>query len=212
MIELRAAYLSAADSAVGLLRDRAVAARWWAPSALPEFSVAGLAGHLAHQVFSVPAALANDVPDQPPIGLFDHYERSRWRGAGIDDEVNVGIRQHGAELAADGADALADRMATTIAELTQQLRDEPEGRAVFLPWGPWSLRLEDFLTTRLMEIAVHCDDLAVSVGIETPELPETALAPVLALLGGLAVRRHGQAAVLRALARAERAPATINAI
>jgi len=83
---------------------------------------------------------------------------------------------------------------------------------VHVPWGPWALSLDDFLTTRLLEIAVHCDDLAVSVGVPTPPLDPPALDPVLALLTRLAVRRHGQAAVLRAFSRAERAPATIAAI
>jgi hypothetical protein len=74
------------------------------------------------------------------------------------------------------------------------------------------LRLDDFLVTRMMEIAVHSDDLAVSTGVPTPELPAEVLEPVLALLTGLAVRRHGQPAVLRALSRAERAPDRINAL
>jgi hypothetical protein len=57
----------------------------------------------------------------------------------------------------------------------------------------------------MMEIAVHSDDLASSVGVATPELPDTVLGPVLDLLVGVSVRRHGQTAVLRALSRAERA-------
>jgi hypothetical protein len=64
----------------------------------------------------------------------------------------------------------------------------------------------------MMELAVHMDDLAVSVGITAPELSTTAFDPVLTLLTRLAARRHGQAALLRALARAERAPAVINAL
>jgi hypothetical protein len=81
-----------------------------------------------------------------------------------------------------------------------------------MPWTGWSLRLDDFLTTRLMEIAVHSDDLAVSVGVPAPELPLAALDPVVVLLSRLALRRHGQAALLRALSRAERAPTTIAAL
>jgi hypothetical protein len=42
-------------------------------------------------------------------------------------------------------------------------------------------------------------------------LPDGVLGPVLSLLTRLAVRRHGQSAVLAALTRAERAPAAINA-
>ena len=75
----------------------------------------------------------------------------------------------------------------------------------------WGLRLDDLLVTRMMEIAVHSDDLAVSVGIATPQLPAQVLDPVLKLLADLAVRRHGAVALLRALSRSERAPATISA-
>ena len=78
--------------------------------------------------------------------------------------------------------------------------------------GPWSLTLEDFLTTRMLEITVHCDDLVYSVGVETPPQPPEAIAAVVTLLARLAVRRHGSTAVLRALSRTERAPGTIAAI
>jgi hypothetical protein len=88
---------------------------------------------------------------------------------------------------------------------------EPAGRLVRPSWVSWTLALDDFLITRMMEIAVHSDDLALSVGVVTPALPSAVLDPVLSLLSGLAVRRHGPTAVLRALSRSERAPATIAA-
>jgi hypothetical protein len=37
--------------------------------------------------------------------------------------------------------------------------------------GRWFLRFDDFLLTFLVELVVHTDDLAVSVGIPTPDLP-----------------------------------------
>lgn len=80
------------------------------------------------------------------------------------------------------------------------------------PWTRWALTLEDFLTARLMEIAVHGDDLAVSVGVGTPVLPEDVSQAVRHLLVDLAAQRHGVAAVLRALSRAERAPVSIAAL
>ena len=61
------------------------------------------------------------------------------------------------------------------------------------------------------EMVVHGDDLASSVGLPTPEYPEAAIEPVLALLTGVAARRHGQTAVVRALSRPQRAPASISA-
>ncbi|MEV6375425.1 maleylpyruvate isomerase N-terminal domain-containing protein [Micromonospora musae] len=212
MAAIRTAYLTAARSAVRLLGDPAVAERWDQPSALAEFGVAGLAGHLASQVFQVEAVLAEPVPAGDPIGLLDHYARGSWIGASVDDDVNVGIRRVGEGIAQEGPQASAARTAEAVQRLTEGLTREPAGRVVHLARGPWSLTLDDFLTTRLMEIAVHSDDLAVSVGVATSELPVDVFEPVLSLLARLAVRRHGQSAVLRALARAERAPERINAI
>jgi Mycothiol maleylpyruvate isomerase N-terminal domain len=211
MTPVRDAYLRAAASAAELLRDPAVASSWEAPSALRELRVSGLAGHLARQVVGVPAVLAVAAPDEPPLSLLSHYARAEWVAAGINDEANVSIRHQGEDEAADGAAALAGRTADAAAKLRAQLPAEPADRLVHLPWAPWSLTLDDFLVTRMMEIAVHSDDLAESVGIPTPPLPEDVLRPVLALLTQLSARRHGPTALLRALSRDERAPATIAA-
>ena len=43
---------------------------------------------------------------------------------------------------------------------------------MLIPWQGWSLTAHDFLVTRLMEIVVHSDDLAASVGLPTPEFPD----------------------------------------
>ena len=206
------AFLDAATAAVGLLRHPAVPAAWNAPSALPELTVGGLAGHLARQIFHVRNAVAQDPTDEPPTTLLDHYARSRWAGAALDDDVNVRIRRDSEHTASDGPAALAARAGAAVDALRTTLPAQPSGRAVHLPWGPWSLTLDDFLITRMLEIIVHCDDLACSIGVETPPQPLEVVDPVVALLSRLAVRRHGPTAVLRALSRAERAPATIAAI
>ena len=52
---------------------------------------------------------------------------------------------------------------------------------------------------------MHSDDLAVSVGVDTPVLPAEVFDPVRDLLVRLAVARHGQARVVAALTRRERA-------
>lgn len=204
-------FLVAARSAAALLRDPAVAEAWDRPSALPEFSVAGLAGHLAFQVVAIPEVLRRPVPEEPVITLLDHYGRSRWIGAGLDEDINVRIRQGGEQAAADGPDALAATVDAAVADLARTLPAQ-ENRPVRIQlWGPWSLLLEDLLLTRTMELLVHSDDLAVSVGIPTPELPDHVVHPVVDLLTRLALRRHGTPAVLRALSRAERAPDSVAA-
>lgn len=211
MTTVRQAYLDAATTVLALLRDPAVAEQWTRPSALEAFTVGGLAGHLAWQVLAVPDVLATPVPDEPPAALLDHYTRSTWIDTGLDDATNVKIRAGGDANAADGPEALAERTAATLAALRTALAVEPAGRVVHLT-GRWSLTLDDYLMTRLLEIAVHDDDLAVSVGLDTPDLPEAALELVFALLTTLSARKHGAPAVLRALARAERAPSSITAI
>lgn len=211
MASTRDDFLSTARTAADLLREPAVAAAWRDPSALMKFSVGGLAGHLAYQVLAVQAALAEPEPQEPTVPLLGHYERVEWIDAGIDDDINVYLRRGGEELAADGPDALSARVDAAIGELAGALpsvRDRP----VRLPfWGPYSLMLDDFLVTRMMELAVHSDDLAVSTGISTPELPYGAIDTVTTLLTRLSVRRHGPTPVLRALSRAERAPDSIAA-
>ena len=62
-----------------------------------------------------------------------------------------------------------------------------------------------------MEMVVHADDLAASIGVETPAFPDEAVRQVVGLLSGVAVDRHGQAAVVRALSRPQRAPSSVSA-
>jgi hypothetical protein len=207
----RQAYLDAATSAVELLAEPAVARGWSEPSALERLSVGGLAAHLGVQVLNVPLALDQGVPDEAPVGLLEHYARVAWLGADLDSEANSGIRAGSESQAAAGAVALVTRVREQVDRLRSRLAAEPPDRVVRLPWTGWSLSLDDLLVTRMMEIAVHSDDLAVSVGVDPPRLPDAVLDPVLDLLTRLSVRRHGSTAVLRALSRAERAPTSIAA-
>ncbi len=98
-----------------------------------------------------------------------------------------------------------------LAELPAVLDGAAPGDPVLIPWQGWALTTHDFLVTRLMETVVHSDDLAASVGVETPEFPDDVVAPVLDLLTDQAVRRHGATALVRALARPQRAPGSVSA-
>ena len=211
MTSTRDDFLAAARAAAGLLAEPAVAANWGGASALPEFTVGGLAGHLAYQILAVPDALTGPAPKEETVSLLGHYQRVAWIGAALDDEISVRIRSGGEQTAAGGPAALSARVDAAVEELAGALASTPD-RPVRIPlWGPWSLMLDDLLITRMMELAVHSDDLAVSVGVPTPSLPQSAVDTVIDLLSRLAVRRHGPTAVLRALSRAERAPASIAA-
>ncbi len=205
------AFLVAADSVIELLRRPEVAAAWDRPSALAEWSVGGLAGHLAGQVFAAVSLVEAEPSDLTPIGLDEHYVRVSWIGAAVDDDVSVDIRSGGDANARSGVEELLERLLDDRVRLVDVLASTSPDRPVLVPWQGWALRRDDFLVMRMMEITVHSDDVATSVGITAPELPEPVLGPVLGLLVRLAVRRHGQSAVVAALSRAERAPERINA-
>lgn len=182
------------------------------PSTLEGYSVAGLAGHLAGQIFFIPQVLAEPAPEAKPVSILEYFARADWVGAPPDAPVHERFRRISAALAADGPQILAERAAHAVAELRESLPTAPD-RTMRLPtWGDWSISLDDFVITRTMELVVHVDDLAVSAQIPTPDLPARAVDRVVDLLAELAVRRHGATPVLRALSRAERAPETIAAI
>lgn len=212
MTQVRELYLDVADRAATLLAAPEVARDWHRPSALAELGVGGLAGHLAGQVFFIPAVLAEAPSTEPAISLHEYYGRVSWIGSDLDTPFNRSIRSGGEEEAADGPAALAARVTACVEDLRGTLPAAPD-RLVRRPtWGPWSISLDDFVTSRILELVIHTDDLAYSVGLPTPEFPAQAVDTVVDVLSRIALRRHGAVNVLRALSRTERAPASISAL
>jgi hypothetical protein len=207
----RDSFLAAARIAGDLLRRPEVASHWQDASACDGMSVGGVACHLASQVTNTVLLVGAPASDDEPIPLLEHYARAAWAHSGLDEQVNVGIREGSDAEAAAGPDALRARVEEQLDRLPGVLAAADPGAAVRIPWQGWSLTVHDWLITRKMEIVVHADDLAASVGVPTPEFPESVVTPVLALLTGVAVRRHGQTALVRALSRPQRAPSTVSA-
>ncbi|MEU4693847.1 maleylpyruvate isomerase N-terminal domain-containing protein [Actinoplanes sp. NPDC023714] len=167
--------------------------------------------HLAFQITQVPAVLEAPV-EHGRIGLTEHFARSTWTDGDLDSEVNTFIRASAAEAALAGPAVRIEEAAAALEELRRRLPGEPADRVIQLPFGPWALTLDDYLTTRLLELAVHGDDLAASVGVASPPLPAPCLESVVTLLCAMATRKYGTATVIRALSRAERSPRTIAAL
>jgi Mycothiol maleylpyruvate isomerase N-terminal domain len=207
----RDAFLAAARVAVDLVRRPQVSDRWADGSACQGMTVGGLACHLASQLDNTVGVLGAGVSGQPPIGLVDHYARAAWVRGTLDEEANVGIREGSNAQAAAGPDALLSSVSRRLEELPGALASVGSADAVLVPWQGWSLTAHDFLVTRMMEIVVHSDDLAVSIEVDAPEFSSEVLAPVLGLLTDVAVLRHGATAVVRALTRPQRAPESISA-
>jgi hypothetical protein len=210
-VTIRDDFLATARIALELMRHQQVTENWDKPSALPEFGVSGLVGHIGYQVLPVPSMIAGPVGDEPVVSLMEHYARANWTELDVDSEMHTRIRAGGEKIAADGQQALCDQFEQTIAELAKTLPDM-ENRPVRMPhWGPWAVALDDYLVTRLMEFVVHSDDLAVSVGLDTPEFPRHVNETVIDLLTRMSLNRHKAIDVVRALSRKERAPQDITA-
>ena len=207
----RDVFLSAARLAADLARSPEVAARWTEESACAGMTVGGLAIHLVSQLANAGRVLEAGPSDQEPVPLQHHYDHSAWVGNGPEHEANVAIRTGSDEQAAGGPQVVQDLAEEWLARLPVVLDKVPSGQSVLLPWAGWSLAAHDLLVTREMEMMVHADDLAASVGLPTPEFPDDVVASVLALLTSIAVRRHGQVALVRALSRPQRAQGSISA-
>lgn len=207
----RAEFVDACRTAFRLAGRPEVVASWDDASACAGMTVGGLTHHLLAQARHVAALLAEPAGLDAPIPLLDHYARAEWVTAAPEAEANTSIRDGGNEAAAVGHAAVLAEIAPLLDRLPDLMRTPRNPDTIVIPWQGWALTTDDFLITRSMELVVHSDDLAASVGLPTPEFPDTVAAHVISLLGGVAARRHGQAAVVRALSRPQRAPGSVSA-
>lgn len=171
--------------------------------------VGALACHLGRQVVRA-AELLPVATDVPPLDSVDaHYGRAAWMTSSSPDDSPNDRSVDDAE-AALGVAALQQRVSGALQTVCGLLKAGAAGAVVLIPWQGWALPRDHFLLTRMLEIVVHADDLALSIGVPTPQFPEVVFAPVRDLLVRLAVHRHGQSAVISALTRSEPA-GTISA-
>ena len=207
------AFLASARLAAQLATGPQVRDQWDAGSSCAGMTNGGLAHHLADQTANTVRLLAADPSELAPIPVVEHYRRAEWVWSGLDDEPNTSIRDGGNEDAQSGYDAFCAKVGADLETLpgTLAAAEERSPDAVLVPWQGWALSTHDFLVTRLMEIVVHSDDLAAGLGIPTPQFPDDAVREVLGLLSSVAVDRHGQTALVRALSRPQRAPADVSA-
>ena len=207
------AFLASARAAADLMSRPELREGWDRESSCAGMTNGGLANHLADQTTNAVRLLAAEPSELAPIPVVEHYRRAAWVHTGLDEEVNTGIRDGSNDAARSGYDGLAARVAADLEALPGALAAASDRTpdAVLIPWQGWALTAHDFLVTRLMEIAVHADDLASGLGVPTPQLPDAAVREVVGLLSAVAVDRHGQTAVIRALSRPQRAPASVSA-
>ena len=196
------AFLTAARFVVDVVAWPEVGDAWDQPSALARMTVGDLAGHVFLVLRRVDKHLDAPVTPDAPRGRGWSFPRVD-READLDLEVHVGVRDDGHHVAewgwADVVAACRDRLAT----LEQRLPTEAPPHVML---GPLAIPFGDYLGSRIVEVLVHADDLAVSVGRELPGPPPEAVDVALGYLVTAARDVHGDLAVLRAFTRRERVP------
>jgi uncharacterized protein (TIGR03083 family) len=199
--EVRGAFFEAACSIRPLIASDELRAHWEQPSALQSFSIKGLAGHLVRAVQAPVSYLALDIPPgTEPVPAVDYYAPVL---ASMGEAGNRAVIVRGEENAGGSAADLLEVYDRAITDLTRALDGEPSDRLIRV-YMDVVLRYDDYLLSRICEVLIHADDLAVSLGIEPPPTPQMASDLAIDHLVAVARRVHGDRAVLIALSRRER--------
>lgn len=207
-------FLAVAANAEDLIASDRVGELWDRPSALESYRVGALAGHLARAVLTVARYLDQPAPtgDHEPIDAAGYFVRVLASHDPVDSDFHRRVRERGEQEAAEGPAALAQRLRRTREELAERLPAIGADRTVTV-LDDTVLTVEQYLETRLVELVVHLDDLAVSVGLEGPDdVPHGAYEVVAAVLVRIAARRVGPLAAVRSLARRERHADAVRAL
>lgn len=195
-----ATFLIGARVVCDALASEPVAACWDSPSVLKEQTVGGLAGHLARgALWVVGDYLDRPEPEGNPVfaSAADYYVAVVTH---LDEAAHRAIRERGAAVASAGPAVVAITARTRLDELKVLLPELGPDRKLAV-FGQAVMRLGDYVGTRVVEQAVHLDDLARSVEGAAWSVPEPCLQLAVDVGVDLASRRSGATELVRALYR-----------
>ncbi len=162
-----------------------------------------MAGHLLRGVSTVEIYLDAPEPDAVPLNAPGYYHALALT-PDIASALNREVRLKGDEVAEIGPRALCEAARALSERLGIRLAGERLDRRLQVRDGI-VISLDDYLRTRIVELTIHCDDMAHSIGLaDAPEPSARSGTFAIDTLVELARMRHGDLAVLRALARRER--------
>lgn len=199
------AVLASIPLAAELLRRREVAAAWSKQSDLPSYTVGGVAGHLLRAVGRLEPTLDSPAPEGEPAALTDWYLVNRVTAPeDLEGDFPRFLRDDGERLAEQGPRALADELDALEGRLADRLASEEASRSVSVVLTKRPVPIDDYLGSRLLEVVVHCDDVAFGAGVGAPGFSAEVADVALGFLLRLARARSGDLAVLRAFTREAR--------
>jgi Mycothiol maleylpyruvate isomerase N-terminal domain len=193
-------FFAGGHAIIEALDDPAVEAAWDRPSVLEEQLVSSVAGHLARSGIWVvdeylAAGGASGRPDFESAGAYFAAV-----AAGASSEVKRAVRDRGAGVAALGRAEILRRSHESLSRLKTDLVPLPAAHLMTVFQGK-VIGLSDYLVTRIVEQAVHLDDLARSAGRDPWPLPIEHLELTFSVATDIACRARGPHATIRALYR-----------
>ncbi len=165
----------------------------------------GLANHLADQAANTVRLLAAQPSALTPIPVVEHYRRAAWVQTGLDEDANTSIRDRANEQALGGVRrrsplgwpptlrCLPDALEAAAEQESGRGARSLAGLGVDHPWLPGHPADGDGRSTPTTWRRAR--------GCRPRSYPDDVVREVLGLLGAVAVDRHGQTALVRALAR-----------
>jgi hypothetical protein len=202
-VDVAEAVRDAAHAAVELVASPAVEAAWTEPSTLDGYRVGGLAAHLVRAIETIRTYVEADPPagDGRVVDAAGYFTTVLADHDPHDSSFHEQVRARGEARVDTGAEALREASTAALAWLDELAVDADQVLAVR---DGVLIGLPDYLDTRLVELVVHTDDLARSVGAPTPALPDEVWERAVRVLAATACHRHGSRAVAVLLARPDR--------
>jgi hypothetical protein len=198
---VRGLVIEAVEAAAALIGSDEVVAQWEQPSALDGMTVGALCAHLVRAAGAVSAYLDRTDPAARPDGAA--LTPVTYFHAAIDSPIHDRIKEVSASEATVGPGEVAAHCRWVAESMRVRLAEEPPDRLV-AALGGRMLSLDDFCRTRLIEVLLHLDDVAASIGVPCPDTSADGRAIVIDILIGIARMKSGDWGVLHALARDER--------
>jgi hypothetical protein len=202
----RKVFFDATTSIADLIASPEVGDHWGGRSCLEGFTVGGLAGHIVRSVQALMDLLERPLPTGArAVTPTEFFGVNKPRGPVLDDPIAKFIVDDGENLAELGQEAVVGTFRELVGQAEKVLEDLSATTIIAttrVPDGVTSLGI--YLATRIVELVVHGDDLASSVGLDW-QPPFEAGALAIGLLVQMASDQNGAAEVLRVLARSERA-------
>jgi hypothetical protein len=207
------AFLEASQEVGVLIASDEVGAAWQQPSAVDLMTVGALVGHLflvvrrvgirAEAASAYSAGSGSAAGSEPLTG----WTWLRVEGAeDLDQPVHRQVRDDAGIVSEWGWAAVRDAYSERVGLVEVLLR---RSRLASVEVGATSLPFSAYLATRVVELLVHADDLACSVGLSSPE-PAAGMDVAIVTMVEAARSIHGDLAVLRCLTRSERTTGRIS--